>query len=74
MSLILTKNKLIMDNSGVMIFLLILRIVITVYCNNKAKELNRSAFGWSFFGFCIPILALIWIQFMKPILIFEKEN
>ena len=49
------------------IFLMIVRIGITIYCVWKAGELNRSKWGWGFFGFFLPILALIWIQFMKPI-------
>jgi hypothetical protein len=46
---------------------LIIRIIITVYCVNKAKRLNRNTWGWGLFAFFIPIIALIWIQFMKPI-------
>jgi hypothetical protein len=45
---------------------IVLRIVITVYCVNRAKKLNRSQGGWGLFGFFFPLIALIWIQFMKP--------
>lgn len=45
---------------------LVIRIVITVYCVNKAGKLTRNKGGWGFFGFFLPIIALIWIQFMKP--------
>lgn len=45
---------------------LIARIIITVYCVKKAGDLNRSKGGWGTFGFLLPLLAIIWIQFMKP--------
>lgn len=51
----------------------VVRILITVYCVNKAKKLNRSGIGWGFFGFSLPILAIIWIQFMKPVMVWEKD-
>jgi len=54
-------------------FLFVLRIIITVYCVNKAKKLNRSVWGWGLFGFFIPVIALIWIQFMKPKMIWNKD-
>ena len=63
------------DSSGVFVILgLVLRIVGAVVCSNKAKELNRSTGGWGFFGFISPILAMIWIQFMKPIMVWDNEN
>ena len=58
-----------MDQSSyatLQVVLLVVRIVITIYCVNKAGELNRSKGGWGIFGFFLPIIALIWIQFMKP--------
>jgi hypothetical protein len=58
-----------MDQSsyaGLQIILFIVRIFITIYCVNKAGELNRSKGGWGVFGFFLPIVAIIWIQFMKP--------
>jgi hypothetical protein len=50
---------------GIMIVLLIVRILITIYCVNKAKSLNRDTVRWGVFGFFLPILALIIIQFKK---------
>ena len=57
----------------VAILVLGLRIVGAIVCVNKAKELNRSTGGWGFFGFASPILAMIWIQFMKPIMVWDKD-
>ncbi len=56
------------------IIALIIRIFITIYCVNKAARLNRSQFGWGLFGFFIPIVAIIWIQFMKPIIKWEDPK
>jgi hypothetical protein len=56
-----------------MIFGLILRIVGAAVCANKAKELNRSTGGWGFFGFISPIIAMIWIQFMKPVMLWDSN-
>jgi hypothetical protein len=64
-----------MDQESYAIFqviLLVVRIIITFYCINKAGELNRSKAGWGIFGFIFPIVALIWIQFMKPKIIWDK--
>jgi len=58
---------------GIAIVLLGLRIVGAVVCSNKAKTLNRSTGGWGFFGFVSPILAMIWIQFMKPIMVWDSN-
>ena len=55
------------------ILLIVLRIVGVIVCSNKAGELNRSKGGWGFFGFVSPIIAMIWINCMKPIMTFEKE-
>ena len=52
----------------------ILRIIITVICVRKARELNRSTLGWGIFGFFLPIIAIIWIQFVKPKTRWEEEN
>lgn len=63
------------DNQPMIAILVItLRVVGVIVCSFKAKELNRSSGGWGFFGFLMPIVAMIWIQFMKPIIKFEKEN
>jgi hypothetical protein len=58
-----------MENENGMFIMLafIVRIIGTIVCYNKAKQLNRNTGGWGFFGFISPILAMIWIQFMKPI-------
>jgi len=53
------------------VFLFIGRILITVFCVNRADKLNRSKFGWGFFGFFFPIITLVVILFMKPIVEFE---
>lgn len=62
-----------MDGGVLVIIQLILRIVGTVVCTNKAKELNRSTGGWGFFGFVSPILAMIWIHFMKPVMKWDEN-
>lgn len=56
-----------------MIFGLVLRIVGIIVCSNKAKELNRSSGGWGVFGFFMPIIAMIWIQFMKPVMKWDSN-
>lgn len=62
------------DSQGVFMILgLILRIIGAVVCSSKAKELNRSTGGWGFFGFIMPIVAMIWIQFMKPIMVWDSN-
>lgn len=61
---------------GRAIFLLVglgLRIVGVIVCTNKAKELNRSTGSWGAFGFFAPIVAMIWIQFMKPVVVWDKN-
>ena len=65
-----------MDQSGYVVMqliLLIVRIGITVYCANKAGELNRSKTGWGFFAFFLPLIALISIQFAKPIMVWDRN-
>ena len=52
---------------------LVLRIVGVIVCSNKAKELNRNSGGWGFFGFLSPIIAMIWINCLKPITDWEKN-
>jgi len=58
---------------AVLIILLVLRIIGVIVCANKAKELNRSQGSWGFFGFVMPIIAMIWIQFMKPVIMWDKN-
>lgn len=62
-----------MEPGVVLIIQLGLRIVGVIVCSNKAKELNRSTGGWGFFGFVSPILAMIWIQFMKPVMVWDSN-
>ena len=57
-----------------MVFSLILRIVGAIVCVNKAKELNRSTGGWGFFGFFMPIIAMIWVNCMKPNVEWENKS
>ncbi len=62
-----------MEPGIVLIVQLVLRIIGVVVCSNKAKELNRSTGGWGFFGFVSPIIAMIWIQFMKPVMVWDRN-
>jgi hypothetical protein len=62
------------DGSGIIMLLgLVLKITGAVVCSNKAKELNRSTGGWGFFGFISPIIAMIWIHFMKPVMVWDSN-
>lgn len=63
-----------MDGGAIVIIQLILRVVGAIVCVNKAKELNRSEGGWGFFGFISPILAMIWIHFMKPVMNWNRND
>ena len=66
-----------MDESsyaGLKVIYFVARIAITIYCVNKAGKLNRSKGGWGVFGFLLPILALIWIQFMKPKMVWDDQS
>ena len=62
-----------MEYAVLQLFLLAIRIFITIYCVKRAGELNRSKGGWGIFGFFLPILAIIWIQFMKPKRLWDSE-
>jgi hypothetical protein len=53
--------------SMLQLILFVVRIAITVYCVSRAAELNRSRWGWGIFGFLLPPVAFIWIQFMRPL-------
>ena len=59
-----------MENIGITEILLLLGSIISLgisfYCAKKAEKLNRSRFGWALFGFCLPLIAFIVIQYMKP--------
>lgn len=60
-----------MDNLDVGEILMLLgtifSIVVSIYCVKKAEKLNRSRFGWALFGFCLPLIAVIAVQFVKPL-------
>jgi len=51
---------------GIIIFYFILRIVGAFVCANKASETNRNNIGWGFFGFFMPIIAMIIAMTLKP--------
>ena len=53
---------------------IILRIIGSSVCSSKAGELNRSKSGWGIFGFALPVIAMISIQFMNPINILSKKT
>jgi hypothetical protein len=57
-----------------LIFMMILRLVGIIVCVNKAKELNRSQTGWGFFGFFMPIVAMIWVHNIKPKVRWENQS
>lgn len=62
-----------MEDGTIFLLVLIFRIIGVIVCVNKAKELNRSTGGWGFFGFIMPLIAIIWIQFMKPVTIWDDN-
>jgi hypothetical protein len=62
------------NNAIIFLILLILRVIITIYCVNKAAKINRSKIWWGIFGFIFPIIAFIWIQFIKPKYIWHNPN
>lgn len=65
-----------MDESRVFVTLavVVLRIIGAIVCSSKAKALNRNTFGWGFFGFAMPIIAMIWVHCMKPKMIWDNKN
>ncbi len=58
---------------GFFIFQLVIRIICSLICVNKAKELNRNTVGWGIFGFVFIIIAVIWLYCLKPITKWENE-
>lgn len=58
---------------GIFLVLFVLRIVGAYVCSTTATELNRSSGGWGFFGFISPIIAMIWINCLKPVTKWEKN-
>ena len=63
-----------MESPAILIVQIGLRILGAVVCSNKATSLNRNAAGWGVFGFIMPIVAMIWVQFMKPHVDWERSN
>ena len=63
-----------MQSPAILFVQLGLRIVGAIVCSSKASSLNRSSGTWGVLGFCFPIIAMIWIQFMKPIVDWRKGN
>jgi|APEBP8051072210_1049370.scaffolds.fasta_scaffold00951_11 hypothetical protein len=59
---------------AILVIQLILRLAGIIVCSNKAKELNRSTGGWGFFGFVMPIVAMIWIHCLKPNVTWNNET
>lgn len=62
-----------MEPGVLLIIQLVLRIVGVVVCSSKAKELNRSSGSWGFFGFVFPIVAMIWVNCLKPVTNWDKN-
>ncbi|MFV9551433.1 hypothetical protein [Algibacter sp. PT7-4] len=62
-----------MDEAFVAIAQIVLRVVGVLVCVNKAKALNRSQSGWGFFGFVMPVIAIIWIHCLKPVTNWENN-
>lgn len=44
---------------------LLFRIIFCIIVIRIAKSKNRNTVGWGIFGFCFPIVALIWIACLK---------
>lgn len=63
-----------MQSPAILFVQLGLRILGAIVCSNKASSLNRNAGSWGVWGFIFPIIAMIWIQFMKPIVDWRKGN
>jgi hypothetical protein len=59
---------------GGAILLILIRVIGTIVCSNRAKELNRSSSGWGTFGLVLPVIAMIWIYCLKPVIIWEKNE
>ena len=54
-----------MSRENLFLISFLIRIASTVYCVDKAGKLNRSKSEWGFLAFFFPLIAFIWIQFMK---------
>ena len=60
-------------NEGAIFLQLIFRIIGVLVCVNRAKQLNRDPGGWGFFGFVLPIIAMIWIYCLKPVMKWDEN-
>ena len=60
-------------NEGAIFLQLIFRVIGVLVCVNKAKQLNRDQGGWGFFGFALPIIAMIWIYCLKPVMKWDEN-
>ncbi len=60
-------ETLLHDKTAIALLLIhsIFMIIVTMFCISKARDLNRSQLNWGVLGFVFPLLAIIWIQFMK---------
>ena len=57
-----------------MMFNGIIRVIAMFVCGTKANTLNRNVFGWVIFGLFFPIIAMIWVNCIKPIVKFEDSE
>lgn len=62
------------ERRPLLIFLIVIRFIIAFYCGERAKKLDRSEFGWFIFGFALPLLTLIVIQFIKPRFVWDSVS
>jgi len=62
------------EEAVIQLVFFIVRILITIHVVKKAGAMNRSKGGWGFFGFFLPIVAIIWIQFMKPKMLWDQSD
>jgi hypothetical protein len=45
---------------------ILISVIVSIYCVNRADRLNQSKLLWGLFGFFFPPIAFIVIQFIKP--------
>ncbi len=63
-----------MTEQQFILILLVFRIVATIICVNRAKELHRSHTVWGIFGFIFPLIALITVYCMKQKIMFPYSK
>ncbi len=61
------------ESLAIIIISLFYRVIGVVVCSEKAERLNRNTDIWSFLGFIIPTIAMIWIYCMKPKIKWDNE-